>query len=99
MTTVNDRFAYTSNTGSGTISSYTIGNDGSLGLLAPAAASTGAGSAPIDIALSRNSRYLYALGSATHTISGFRAQSDGSLTPLADGPAGLPASATGLLAH
>lgn len=99
VTTVNDRFAYTSNTGSGTISSYTIGNDGSLALLAPAAASTGAGSAPIDIALSRNSRYLYALGSATHTISGFRAQSDGSLTPLADGPAGLPASATGLLAH
>jgi 6-phosphogluconolactonase len=99
VTTVNGRFAYTSNTGSGTISSYTIGHHASLTLLAADAASTGAGSAPIDIALSRDSRYLYALASGTHAISGFSVQSDGSLTPLASGPAGLPAGATGLLAR
>jgi 6-phosphogluconolactonase (cycloisomerase 2 family) len=98
VTTVDGRFAYTSNTGSGTISSYAIGHDGSLTLLAADAASTGAGSAPIDIALSRNSRYLYALTSATHSINGFRVQSDGSLTPLAIGPAGLPDGTTGLIA-
>lgn len=98
VTTANGGYAYTSNTGSGTISSYTLGNDGGLALLAADAASTGPGSAPIDLALSRNSRFLYALGSATHAINGFRVQSDGSLTPLASGPAGLPAGATGLLA-
>jgi 6-phosphogluconolactonase (cycloisomerase 2 family) len=98
VTTADGRFAYTSNTGSGTISSYMIDHRGGLGLLAEDAASTGAGSAPIDIALSRDSRFLYALDSGTHAISGFRVHSDGSLTPLAAGPAGLPAGTTGLLA-
>jgi 6-phosphogluconolactonase (cycloisomerase 2 family) len=91
----NGRFAYTSNTGSGTISSYTIGHDGSLALLAADAASTGPRSAPIDIALSR---FLYALASGTHAINGFRADDDGSLAALAGGLAGLSGSATGLLA-
>lgn len=98
VTTADSRFAYTSNTGSGTISSYAIGHDGSLALLAPAAGSTGSGSAPIDLALSRNSRFLYVLASATHAINGFRVQSDGSVTPLTGGPTGLPPSTTGLLA-
>ena len=98
VTTENGRFAYTSNTGSGTISSYTIGHDGSLTLLAADAGSTGSGSAPIDIALSRNSRFLYAVASGTHAVNGFQVQSDGSLTPLPAGPTSLPASATGLLA-
>jgi 6-phosphogluconolactonase len=98
VTTGDGHFAYTSNTGSGTISSYAIGHHGDLALLAADAASTGSGSAPIDLALSRNSRFLYALGSGTHAINGFRIQSDGSLTPLSGGPGGLPAGATGLLA-
>jgi 6-phosphogluconolactonase (cycloisomerase 2 family) len=98
VTTDDGRFAYTSNTGSGTISSYAIGHDGSLALLAADAASTGLGSAPIDIALSRHSRFLYAVASGTHAINGFRVQDDGTLTPIAGGPTGLPASATGLLA-
>jgi 6-phosphogluconolactonase len=91
-------FAYTSNTGSGTISSYTIGHDGSLALVARDAASTGSGSAPTDIALSRHSRFLYAVASGTHAINGFRVQDDGSLTPVAGALTGLPGSATGLLA-
>ena len=98
VTTGNGRFAYTSNTGSGTLSSYAIGHDGSLALLAAAAASTGTGGAPIDLALSRNSRFLYALASGAHAIDGFRVEGDGTLTPLAGGPGGLPASTTGLLA-
>lgn len=98
VTTADGRVAYTSNTGSGTISSYAIGHGGSLALLAGDAASTGAGSAPIDLALTGNSRYLYALASATHAINGFRVQSDGTLTPLAGAPTGLPAGTTGLVA-
>jgi 6-phosphogluconolactonase len=98
VTTDDGRFAYTSNTGSGTISSYSIGRDGSLALLAADAASTGSGSAPIDIALSHHSRFLYAVASGTYAIIGFRVQDDGTLIPLAGAARGLPASATGLLA-
>src|SRR5712691_89499 len=47
----------------GTISSHSIAHDGSLTLLASLAGSTGSGSAPIDMALSRDSHYLYALDS------------------------------------
>ena len=99
VTTGNGRVAYTSNTGSGTISSYTIDRRGAITLLASDAGSTGPGSAPVDIALSRDDRLLYALDSGTHTISGFRVSADGALTPLADGPTGLPTGATGLLAR
>jgi len=98
VTTGNSRFAYTSNTGSGTISSYGIGHDGRLVLLGADAGSTGSGSAPIDMAITHNGRFLYALGSGSHTISGFGVKSDGSLAPLADGPGGLPAATTGLVA-
>jgi 6-phosphogluconolactonase len=98
VTTGNGRLAYTSNTGSGTISAYTVSHHGSLALLAAVAGSTGSGSAPVDIALSREDQFLYALDSGTHAISGFRLSADGTLTPLADGPTGLPTGATGLLA-
>src|SRR5262245_18186637 len=48
--TKNGKFAFVSNTGSGTISSYRINSeDGSLTLLSATAASTGMGSAPIDM--------------------------------------------------
>jgi hypothetical protein len=75
-----------------------IGHHGSVSLLAADAASTGTGSAPIDLALTDNSRYLYAVESGTNTINGFLVQSDGSLTLLAGGPAGLPPGTTGLIA-
>jgi len=98
VTTANGRFAYTTNTGSGSISSYAIGHDGSIALLASVSGSTGSGSAPIDAALNGSSRFLYVLGAGSHSISGFRVHSDGSLTPLVSGPTGLPASAVGLVA-
>lgn len=48
----NGKFAYTTNAGSGSISSYAIGEDGTLTLLNPVAGSTGAGSSPVDMAFS-----------------------------------------------
>jgi len=94
----NGRFAYTSNTGSGIISSYIVSDGGSLALLNAAAASTGNGSAPTDMALSDNSRFLYVRNAGNGTISGFRVQADGSLTPVASAT-GLPAGAAGLAAR
>ncbi len=95
VVTENGNFAYTSNTGSNTISSYTVSAEGNLALLNMIA---GAGSVPIDMALSNNSRFLYVRNAGNGTISGFRVQADGSLTPVSSAT-GLPAGAAGLAAR
>jgi 6-phosphogluconolactonase len=98
--THNGRFAYTTNTGSGTISGYRVSSSGALSLLNAdgVTASTGDGSSPTDMALSADSSFLYALGSGTGTISAFHVEGDGSLTPV-DQVGGLPTSVIGLEAR
>ena len=96
--TNNQRFAYTSNTGSGTISGYALGHDGRLALLDADGVTAATGAGPIDLALSGNSRYLYSLNSGSGTVSAFRVGPDGSLTGTA-GATGLPAGANGLAAR
>ena len=98
--TRNGRFAYTTNTGSGSVSGYRIGRDGSLSLLDPDGRSgvTGAGSAPIDMALSRNSRFLYTLNSGNNTLSAFRVGAKGTLHVI-PGVSDLPLAANGLVAQ
>lgn len=99
VVTNNGRFAYTSNTGSGTISGYAVQRgglslldaDGRTGLVGP-------GTAPIDLALSHNGRYLYSLNSGSGTISAFAVGDDGSLTGIGT-LSGLPASVNGLAAR
>jgi len=93
----NGNFAYTTNAGSGSISSYLLGPDGSLTLLNATAGSTGAGSSPIDMAFSGNGAYLYALGSGTHTLSIFQMQADGGLGSI--GSLSVPAGVVGLAAR
>jgi 6-phosphogluconolactonase len=92
------RFAYTTNTGSGNISGYLIGRNGSLSLLTAGGITGVTGAAPIDLALSNGDRYLYSLNSGSGTISAFRVTSDGSLEALA-GVSGIPAGANGLAAR
>ncbi len=91
------RFAFTSNTGSGTVSSFGVSRRGELSLIAAVAASLGAGSGPTDMALSGNSRFLYVLNSGTGTVAGFRVQ-DGNLTPVNE-VVGLPLSVEGIAAQ
>jgi 6-phosphogluconolactonase (cycloisomerase 2 family) len=91
------RFAYTTNTGSGTVSGYSIGYAGKLTLLNSngITGSLGATSAPVDLGISNDSRYLYVLGPGSGVIAGFGIGVDGSLTSGSIA-AGLPASASGL---
>ena len=98
--TPNGRYAYVTNTGSGSITGYRIDTNGELSLLDPdgRTADTGAGSAPIDLAFTDSGRFVYVLNSGTHTIIGFRTHSDGSLTPLGFSVP-VPASANGLAAR
>jgi 6-phosphogluconolactonase len=93
----NGKYAYTTNAGSGSISSYKIAADGSLSLLNATAGLTGAGSSPIDMAFSNNGQYLYALGNGSHTITTFQFGSDGSLQNL--GTISVPTGVAGLAAQ
>jgi 6-phosphogluconolactonase (cycloisomerase 2 family) len=96
--TKNGRFAYTTNTGSGSISSYAVAHDGSLGLVERIAADTGVGSAPTDLAQSRSGRVLVALLPGSDSVATYRVGSGGELG-LVDQAGGIPASATGLASH
>jgi 6-phosphogluconolactonase (cycloisomerase 2 family) len=94
------RFVYVTNTGSGSISGFSIRPNGRIALLDAdgVTASTGPGSMPIDLAFSAGDRFLYALNSGTQSISTFRARDHGELAP-AGTTTGLPAGANGLAAR
>ncbi len=75
---------YTSNSGSGTLSSYTVGTDGTLTLKAAVASTLqGAGSGNIDGGVTSDGQYLYVMDGAIGTISTLHVGSDGTLTTLA----------------
>ena len=93
----NGKFAYSTNAGSGSVSAYRVGSDGSLSLIAGAAGSTGAGSSPIDASVSNNGQYLYVLNGAAHNISAFAIQADGTLQSIGTF-VGLPAGSVGIIA-
>jgi 6-phosphogluconolactonase (cycloisomerase 2 family) len=95
--TPNGRHAYTTNTGSGTVSLYRIARDGRVAVVQPAAA-TVAGSAPIDASVSANGRRLHVLMAGVNVISSYRIAGDGSLA-AAGGASGLPRGTVGLAAN
>ncbi len=96
--TRNGKYAFTANTGSGTISSLSVEDDGSLKLIAASAASTGAGSSPADLAFSKGDVYLYSLNGGAGTITGFSVRNGGALRTSST-VSGLPRGAAGLAAR
>jgi 6-phosphogluconolactonase (cycloisomerase 2 family) len=93
IATTSGRFAFTANAGSGTISGYSIGAHGSMSLInaSGVSGSTGSGSTPLDLDLSRGDRYLYVLESGAGRIGAFAVGADGGLSPLV-GIGGLAAN-------
>lgn len=91
----NGRYAYVTNTGSGSISGYGIGFDGRITLLDPSGVTATTGGRPVDLAFTQNGQFLYALAGQTNAITAFQVHADGSLTalPFVDG---LPSSTNGL---
>ncbi|HEX7242987.1 MAG TPA: beta-propeller fold lactonase family protein [Longimicrobiaceae bacterium] len=79
--TPDGRFAYTTNTGSGSITGFQIAGNGALTRLTADGRTgvTGAMSQPLDMALADGT--LYALTAGDRGIHAFRVQNDGSLTP------------------
>jgi 6-phosphogluconolactonase len=98
--TPDGRYAYTTNTGSGTITGYSISGTGALTRLTAdgRTGDTGAMSQPLDMAYADG--YLYALTAGDRGIDVFRVNGDGTLTAMASsGVAGVfPVGVTGLAA-
>ena len=94
------RYAFVANFGSGTISSYRFDADENLRLIKGAAASTGAMSQPVDLALSSDSKYLYLLLRGTGAVAAFSING-GNLRPLGVVTGGLPVAdgASGLAVY
>ncbi len=96
VVTKDGRFAYVTNFGDGTISSYGIGAGGSLELLEPVAASTRLGEPGIrDEALTRDGRFLYAIDADARRVFGWTIGADGTLEPVGEFE-GVPATVAGI---
>jgi 6-phosphogluconolactonase (cycloisomerase 2 family) len=90
--TQNGRYAFTANAGGGSISTFAVDPSGTIAL--DGNTSLGAGSHPLDEAISNNGQFLYVVVDGFHRLGGYRIGSDGSLTPVASAP--IPAGAAGL---
>ena len=89
---------FVTNFGDGTISTYAIGEDGSIELREAVAATTVEGEPGIrDEALSSDGRYLYALHADTGRVFGWEVSAEGTLAPVGSAN-GLPLTAAGLAA-
>ena len=96
--TKDDRFAYVTNFGDGTVSSHEIIADRSLRLRDPIAASAGQGEKGIrDEAISDDGRYLYAIHADTQKLFGWAVGQGGQLTPVGKF-GGVPDTVAGLAA-
>ena len=99
IATVDGKYAYTANAGSGSLSGFSVSPDGALTLLDPSGvtASLGPTSHPLDETVSSDGEFLYNLTDGLHRITGFSINANGSLTEV-DQIAGLPIGAAGIAA-
>jgi 6-phosphogluconolactonase len=92
------RFAYVTNFGDGTISSYEITGDGRLELRDAVAGSTRLGQKGVrDEAITRDGRFLYAIDTDAQKVFGWAVGSDGDLASIGAFD-GVPATVAGLAA-
>ena len=101
IVSLDGKYAYTANFGSGTISSYRFTAGGRVHLLDGAAASLGDMSQPVDLALSADGHSLHLLLRGTGAVASFGIAEDGSLQPLGVVTGALPVAdgASGLAAY
>ena len=89
-----ERFAYTANAASNTLSGYSVGPDGSLTLLDADGVTATTGGHPTDLIAGRGDD-LFALAAGTGELDVFRTGGHGELTRT-DTATGVPSSATGI---
>jgi 6-phosphogluconolactonase len=91
--TQDGRYAYVTNTGSKSISSFEVTATGKLKLLNAVEATTG--TTPTDIVLSGNDFYIYNLNAGSHSITAYKKGGNETLKQINE-ITGLPAHAVGL---
>jgi 6-phosphogluconolactonase (cycloisomerase 2 family) len=91
------RFTFTTNPGSGTISSYGLSPSGELTLKQAIAADFGPASTPFDMAISRPGDLLFVIAPGNGTLEALRVE-NGNLTRI-DSSMGVPASSSGIAAR
>jgi 6-phosphogluconolactonase len=93
------RFAYVTNFGDGTVSSFAIADDGGLELRDPVAGSTRLGDKGIrDEAISRDGRYLYAIDADARKVFGWAVGDNGALSAIGAFGDDVPETVAGLAA-
>jgi len=98
VVTHDGRFAFVTNFGDGTISSYAIGDDGSIELHNPVAGTTRLGEKGVrDEAITRDGRYLYAIDTDAQRLFGWRLSDSGELESIGAFE-GVPDTVAGLAA-
>jgi 6-phosphogluconolactonase len=98
VVTKDDRFAYVTNFGDGTISCYEIAADRSLRLHEPVAGSARLGEKSLrDEAISGDGRYLYAIDPDAQKVCAWAVGQDGQLTSVGEF-GGVPGTVAGLAA-
>jgi 6-phosphogluconolactonase (cycloisomerase 2 family) len=96
--TKDDRFAYVTNFGDGTVSCHEITADRGLRLHEPVAGSARQGEKSIrDEVISRDGRYLYAIDPDAQKLCGWAVSQDGQLRPIGEFD-GVPGTVAGLAA-
>jgi len=98
VTTRSGRFAYTTNTGSASVSGYAIATDGTPTLLNSDGITAVTGKGPIDAGFSFRDQFLFVLNSGDTSISAFSVRGDGSLSAVGT-TTGLPPASNGLAAR
>ena len=93
VTTPSGRIAYTTNTASGTVSSFTVNANGTLKLLQVVAAREAGAT---DMAMSNDGKTLYVLAPGSNSVGEYSVDRNGALTKTSTLP-GLAAGVTGLL--
>lgn len=89
------RVAFTSNTGSDTISAYRVDPQGHLALTTGNGISAATGKGPTDLALAPDGGFLFNINQKAHTLGVYKVSPDGGLGRLKDAPQ-LPNAALGL---
>ena len=98
VATRSGRFAYTTNTGSGSVSGYSVDENGTPTLLNSDGITAAVGKGPIDAGFSFGDKFLFVLNSGDHSISALSVERDGSLRVVGT-TTGLPPASNGLAAR